>query len=411
MAKGRDIVVGLDIGTTKICTIIGEFNENNQIDIIGVGTHPSKGLRKGVVVNIDNTVEAVKKATQEAEHMAGLKVESVFAGIAGGHIKGINSRGVIAVSGKNKEISQADINRVIEAAKAIALPLDREVLHILPQEFSIDDQDGIKNPMGMSGTRLEAEVHIVTGAVTSAQNIVKCVQRAGLGVNDIVLEQLASSEATLMADEKELGVVLIDIGGGTTDLAVFAKGSIWHTQVIALGGDNITSDISVGLRTPIQEAEEIKRKYGCTLSSLIEEGETIEVPSVGGRPPRVLSRHMLCEIIQPRVEEIFTIVDRELKKAGYEDLPGGAVITGGAAIMEGIPELAEQIFDMPVRRGLPLRIGGLVDIVNNPMYATGVGLVLYGTRNRTHKRFARPDENGALDKVMGRMKEWFREFM
>lgn len=410
MAKDRDIVVGLDIGTTKICTIIGELTPGGQVDIIGIGSTPSKGLRKGVVVNIDNTVESIKKATQEAEHMAGVKADSVFAGIAGGHIKGFNSRGVIAVSGRNKEITQADVERVIDAAKAIAIPMDREVLHILPQEFIIDDQDGIKEPLGMSGTRLEAEVHIVTGAVTSAQNIIKCVNRAGLGVNDIVLEQLASSEATLMADERELGVVLVDIGGGTTDIAVFAKGSIWHTQVLALGGDNITNDISIGLRTPLHEAEEIKRKYGCTLSSLIEEGETIEVPSVGGRPPRVLSRHMLCEIVQPRMEEIFGLVQRELNKAGYEDLAGGAVITGGAAIMEGVPELAEQIFDMPVRRGLPMGIGGLKDVVNNPMYATGVGLVLYGARNRTHRKFAQVDEATIFNKVMGRMKEWLGEF-
>jgi cell division protein FtsA len=407
--KRDNLIVGLDIGTTKICAIVGNLTEEG-IDIVGIGTSPSKGLRKGVVINIESTVASIKKAIEEAELMAGCEIKSVYAGIAGGHIKGFNSQGVIAI--KNREVSPEDVKRVIEAAKAIAIPMDREVIHILPQEFIIDDQDGIREPLGMSGVRLEAKVHIVTGAVASAQNIVKSCNRAGLEVADIVLEQLASSEAVLSADEKELGVALVDIGGGTTDIAIFVDGAIKHTSVLSLGGNHLTNDIAVGLRTPMAEAERIKQKYGCCLSSLVGKDETIEVPSVGGRKPRILSRQLLCEILEPRVEEIFTLVNREIVKSGLEDLiASGVVITGGSTILEGMPELAEQIFNLPVRRGLPQRIGGLVDVVNSPVYATGVGLVVYGSKNvGVHEFPTAQSDDTVFRRVSRRMKEWFGEF-
>lgn len=411
LAKDDRLVVGLDIGTTKICTIVAESGNGGPPEIIGLGTSPSRGLRKGVVVNIELTVDSIKRAVEEAELMAGVEVDSVFAGIAGGHIKGFNSRGVIAISGKNREVTQADIDRVIDAAKAIAIPVDREVIHVLPQEFIIDDQGGIKEPLGMSGVRLEAEVHIVTGAVTSAQNLIKCINRAGLEVQDIVLQQLASSEASLTSDEKELGIILIDIGGGTTDIAVFVDGSIWHTAVLPLGGDHLTNDIAIGLRTPTAEAEEIKKKYGCALASLVKGDETIEVPSVGSRRPRVLSRQMLCEIIQPRLEEIFTLVGQEVKRAGYDEaVAAGVVLTGGASIMEGVPELAEQIFDLPARRGFPTGVTGLVDVISSPIYATGVGLVLYGAEHRMEHRFRRASDRRIFDRIIKRMKGWFEDF-
>ncbi|TGU74149.1 cell division protein FtsA [Geomonas terrae] len=409
-ATRRDnLIVGLDIGTTKICAIVGNVTEDG-IDIVGIGTSPSKGLRKGVVINIESTVSAIKKAIEEAELMAGCEIKSVYAGIAGGHIKGFNSQGVIAI--KNREVSPEDVKRVIEAAKAIAIPMDREVIHILPQEFIIDDQDGIREPLGMSGVRLEAKVHIVTGAVASAQNIVKSCNRAGLEVADIVLEQLSSSEAVLSADEKELGVALVDIGGGTTDIAIFVDGAIKHTSVLSLGGNHLTNDIAVGLRTPMAEAERIKQKYGCCLSSMVGKDETIEVPSVGGRKPRILSRQLLCEILEPRVEEIFTLVNREIVKSGLEDMiASGVVITGGSTILEGMPELAEQIFNLPVRRGLPQRIGGLTDVVNSPVYATGVGLVVYGSKNvGVHEFPTQQSDETVFRRVSRRMKDWFGEF-
>ncbi|ACH37525.1 cell division protein FtsA [Citrifermentans bemidjiense Bem] len=410
MSTRRDnLIVGLDIGTTKICAIVGNVTEEG-IDIVGIGTSPSKGLRKGVVINIESTVAAIKKAIEEAELMAGCEIKSVYAGIAGGHIKGFNSQGVIAI--KNREVSPEDVKRVIEAAKAIAIPMDREVIHILPQEFIIDDQDGIREPLGMSGVRLEAKVHIVTGAVASAQNIVKSCNRAGLEVADIVLEQLSSSEAVLSSDEKELGVALVDIGGGTTDIAIFVDGAIKHTSVLSLGGNHLTNDIAVGLRTPMAEAERIKQKYGCCLSSLVGKDETIEVPSVGGRKPRILSRQLLCEILEPRVEEIFTLVNREIVKSGLEDsIASGVVITGGSTILEGMPELAEQIFNLPVRRGLPQRIGGLTDVVNSPVYATGVGLVVYGSKNvGVHEFPTQQSDETVFRRVSRRMKDWFGEF-
>ncbi len=410
MAKQGNLVVGLDIGTTKVCAIVAEMNGGGLVDIIGVGHSPSRGLRKGVVVNIEATVDSIRRAVEDAELMAGVEIRSAFVGIAGGHIKGINSRGVIAVSGKNREVTQRDIDRVIDAAKAVALPVDREVIHVLPQEFMIDDQGGIKEPLGMCGIRLEAEVHIVTGAVASAQNIIKCANKAGLEVQDIVLQQLASSEATLTPEEKELGCILVDVGGGTTDVAVFVEGSIYHTAVLAVGGDMLTNDIAIGLRTPHPEAESLKRKYGCALASMTRPEEKIEVPSVGGRRPRVLTRQTLCEIIQPRLEELFMLVDREVRRAGYTGrVNGGVVVTGGSSIMEGVPELAEQIFDMPVRRGIPRGVGGLTDVISSPMYATGVGLGLYGAAHRDRRKFRQVTDRNIFDKVVARMKEWFGE--
>ncbi len=410
MTKDGNLVVGLDIGTTKVCAIVSELNGDGVMDIIGVGHSPSRGLRKGVVVNIESTVDSIRRAVEDAELMAGVEIRSAFVGIAGGHIKGINSRGVIAVSGKNREITQQDVDRVIDAAKAVALPVDREVIHVLPQEFMIDDQGGIKEPLGMCGIRLEAEVHIVTGAVASAQNIIKCANKAGLEVQDIVLQQLASSEATLTPEEKELGCILVDVGGGTTDVAVFVEGSIYHTAVLAVGGDMLTNDIAIGLRTPHPEAESLKRKYGCALASMTRPEEKIEVPSVGGRRPRVLARQTLCEIIQPRLEELFMLVDREVQRAGYTGrVSGGVVVTGGSSIMEGVPELAEQLFDMPVRRGIPRGVGGLTDVISSPMYATGVGLGIYGAAHRDRRKFRQVTDRNIFDKVVARMKEWFGE--
>ena len=408
-AKRENLIVGLDIGTTKICAIVGNVTEDG-VEIVGIGTSPSNGLRKGVVINIESTVASIKKSIEEAELMAGCEIKSVYAGIAGGHIKGINSDGVIAI--KNREVNQDDVRRVIDAAKAINIPMDREVIHILPQEFIIDEQDGIREPLGMSGVRLEAKVHIVTGAVTSAQNIVKSCNRAGLDVADIVLEQLASAEAVLSPDEKELGVCLVDIGGGTTDIAIFADGAIKYTSVISLGGNHLTNDIAVGLRTPMAEAEKIKRNHGCCLAALVGKDEKIEVPSVGGRKPRELSRNVLCEILGPRVEELFTLVNREVVKSGLEDaIASGVVITGGSSILEGMPELAEQIFNLPVRRGSPQKIGGLVDVVNSPAYSTGVGLIIYGSRNIGPREFpTTKSEDSIFSTTTRRMKSWFREF-
>ncbi|MCH7768813.1 MAG: cell division protein FtsA [Nitrospinae bacterium] len=405
MTRRGEMVCGLDIGTTKICAIIGEPGEDGQLDIVGIGTHPSKGLRKGVVVNIESTVESAKGAVEEAELMAGVDVESVYVGIAGGHIKGFNSHGIIAI--KNREVTQPDIDRVIDAAKAIAMPLDREVIHVIPQEYLIDDQDGIREPLGMSGVRLEGKVHIVTAAVTSAQNIVKSVKKAQLRVNDIILEQLASAEAVLTPDEKELGVALVDIGGGTTDIAVFIDGSVKHTGVLAIGGSHITNDIAIGLRTPTVEAERIKKKFGCAMTALVHENETIEVPSVGGREPRVIHRRVLSDIVQPRAEEVFGLVRMEIIKSGYyEQIPSGVVLTGGSNIMEGMVEVAERVFELPVRQGVPLGVGGLVDIVNSPMYATGVGLVLYGMRQTENNGSGFFGDRNLFNKVFQRMKSW-----
>jgi len=406
MSKKGELIVGLDIGTTKVAAIVGEMTDDG-IDIIGIGSHPSRGLRKGVVINIESTVESIKKAISEAELMAGCDITSVYAGIAGGHIKGINSHGIVAI--KDKEVRDADVIRVIDAAQAVAIPLDREVIHVIPQEYVVDGQDGIKEPIGMSGVRLEAKVHIVTAAVTSAQNIVKCANRCGLNVNDIILQPLASGESILTNEEKELGVALVDVGGGTSDLVIYSEGAVVHTSVITIGGNHVTNDVAVGLRTPAAEAERIKQKYGCALSSMVQKDETIEVPSVGGRKPRVLSRQILAEIIEPRVEEIFTLVQQEILKSGYEDrISSGIVLTGGSVILEGMPELAEQVFNMPVRRGAPRGIGGLVDVVKSPMYATGVGLVIWGSKTHAQSRFKVREAN-IYSKVKDRMKEWFGE--
>ena len=381
-SRDQDLVVGLDVGTTKVCAIIAR-RAAGRVDVVGVGSAPSRGLRRGVVVHIDSTVEAIKQAVAEAETMAGVEVAGVYAGVAGGHIKGLNSRGVVAVSGKEREVSAADVERAVEAARAINLPQDREMIHVLPQSFMVDDAEGVREPIGMSGVRLEVMVHIVTGAVTAVQNVIRSVNRAGLAVHDIVLEPIASAEAVLCEDEKELGVVLIDIGGGTTDLALVRDGSVWHTAILPLGGDHITNDIAIGLRTPMAEAEILKKRYGCALTALVPAAETLDVPSVGGRKPRELSRQVLSDIIQPRVEEIFTLVARELARAGWQDTPtAGVVVTGGTAIMEGVPELAEGVFDQPVRRGIPETVGGLTEVVKSPVYATAVGLALYGARRQ-----------------------------
>lgn len=405
--KGGEIIVGLDIGTTKICAIVAEISEEGSIDIIGIGTHPSKGLRKGVVVNIEATVSSIRRAIEEAELMAGAEISDVYTGIAGGHIRSMNSAGIVAV--KDGEVREADLQRVIDAAKAVAIPMDREVIHVLPQEFIVDDQGGIREPLGMAGVRLEAKVHIVTGAVSSAQNIVTCANKTGLNVADIVLQPLASAEAVLSEEERELGVCLVDIGGGTTDIAIFKDGSIVHTAVIALGGHNLTSDVSIGLRTPAHEAERVKQKYGCCLTSMVDDEETLEVPSVGGRAPRVLSRRILSEILEPRVEEIFQLVHREVQKSGHGEMLGsGVVITGGTTLLAGMPELAEEVMAMPVRRGYPRGIGGLVDVVKSPMYATGVGLVVYGAQH-ADKRMFRIREENTYRKVKSRMKEWLQE--
>lgn len=403
-ARGREIVAGLDVGTTKICCVIAELGPAGGLDVMGVGISPSRGLRKGVVVNIDSTVESIKQAVSEAEEMAGVEIAAVLAGVAGGHIRGVNSRGVVAVAGKHREVSQTDVDRALDAARTINLPPDREVIHVLPQTFIVDDQDGVKEPLGMSGVRLEVEVHLVTGATPSVKNVVRSVNRAGLQVQDIVLQPLASAEACLSAEERELGVLLVDLGGGTTDVALYRDGAVWYTGILPLGGDHIANDIAVGLRTPTADAEDLKKRHGCALTALVREDETIDVPSVGGRKPRQLSRHILSEIIQPRVEEIFTLVARDLARAGLEDAAAaGVVVTGGTSIMHGVPELAEQVFDVPVRRGAPAGLAGRADLVESPIHATGVGLALYGARAQ-----GGPAPTDPGDGSMGRrLREWF----
>lgn len=400
----KNLIVALDIGTSKVVSIVGEISAQDEIEIIGIGSHPSRGLKKGVVVNIDSTVQSIQRAVEEAELMAGCQIHSVYAGIAGSHIKSLNSHGIVAI--KDKEVGTSDVDRVIDAARAVAIPADQKILHVLPQEFVIDSQEGIREPVGMSGVRLEAKVHLVTGAVSAVQNIVKCVRRCGLDVDDIILEQLASSYAVLSEDEKELGVCLVDIGGGTTDIAVFTEGAIRHTAVIPIAGDQVTNDIAVALRTPTQHAEEIKIRYACALTQLAMVDETIEVPSVGDRPARRLARQTLAEVVEPRYEELFTLVQAELRRSGFEDLcAAGVVLTGGTSKMEGVVELAEEIFHMPVRLGLPQGVGGLADVVRNPIYSTGVGLLLYGKHNRGH---APELSGGGMRSVVQRMKSWFQ---
>ena len=415
MSKKSNYIVGLDIGTTKICCIIGEIKDNEKIDIIGIGQHPSRGLRKGVVVNIDSTVESIKNAVEEAELMAGCEIDSVYVGIAGGHITSLNSHGNIKLKGTEeigqKEIEQKDIDRVIESAEAIAIPLDREVIHVLPQEYIVDNQDGIKNPLGMDGVRLEAKVHIVTAAVASAQNIVKCVNKAGLNVSDIVLEQLASSESVLSPDERELGVAMIDIGGGTSDLAIFYQGAIKHTAVLTIAGAQMTNDIAIGLRTPNVEAEKIKQSFGCAYSPLIEEGDNIETPSVGGREPRTVSRQVLSQILEARTREMFELLHHEINESGFREIiTSGIVLTGGAASMYGMADLAEDVFQSPVRVGKPIELGGLVDVINNPMYATCTGLIQYGSKRIKFGLLRELQGRNLFDKIFSRMKDWADEF-
>lgn len=410
MGHKERYLVGLDVGTSKIAAIVGEMMDDGTVEIIGLGEAESRGIRRGAVINLESAVESIKKAIEDAELMAGVEIDSVHLTISGPHIKGFNSRGVIAVAGKNREITRDDVRRAIEAARAVALPTGREILHVLPQDFVIDEQDGVGAPVGMTGARLEVNVHIITGAVSATQNLVACVNRAGISVADTVVSQLAASESVLTADEKDLGVALLDVGGGTTDLAIFERGSLWHTAVLGIGGDHFTNDIAVGLRTPIPDAEKIKRRAGCCLSSLIDEEETIEVASVGGRRPRVMARRILSEILQPRAEEIFHQAWDEIRRAGYErSLNSGIVITGGGAILEGMPEIAEQIFDLPIRRGSPSSAGGLSDHVNTPTLATAVGLVQYAQRNHISES-PRLVGAGAFGRVAGRLRGLFREF-
>ncbi|MGH8220709.1 MAG: cell division protein FtsA [Steroidobacteraceae bacterium] len=405
MKTSRSLVIGLDIGTSKVVALVGEAGADGAIEVLGIGSQPSRGLKKGVVVNIESTVQSIQRAVEEAELMAGCEIHSVYAGIAGSHVRSLNSHGVVAI--RDREVTQADVEHVIDAAKAVAIPADQKILHVLPQEFIIDGQEDIRDPIGMSGVRLEAKVHIVTGAESAAQNIEKCIRRCGLEVDDIVLEQLASSFAVLTEDEKELGVCLIDVGGGTTDLAVFSAGAIQHTAVIPIAGDQVTNDIAVSMRTPTQHAEDIKVRYACALSQLANPDETIEVPSVGERPPRRLARQTLAEIVEPRYEELFALVREELRRSGFEEaVAAGIVLTGGSAKMEGAIELAEEVFHVPVRLGIPQQVQGLADVVRNPIFSTGVGLLLYGRDNQLPARQRRP--LGGAKTMIDRMRAWFQ---
>jgi cell division protein FtsA len=411
VARKERYLVGLDIGTSKTTAIVGEPGDNGSLNIVGMGVVESNGIRRGLVVNLEAAVESIKKAVLEAELTAGIEIDNVHLAMSGPHVKGFNSRGVVAVAGKNHEITHDDVGRALDAAKAVSLPAGRQILHVLPQDFVVDDQDGIRDPVGMQGARLEVNVHVVTGSVTATQNIVACANRAGVTVKFTVLGQLAASDAVLTEDEKELGVALLDIGGGTTDLAIFERGSLWHTAVIPVGGDHFTNDIAVGLRMPIPDAEKLKRRSGCALSGMVEDEETIEVASVGGRRPRVMGRRILTEVLQPRAEEIFHLVWDEIRHAGYEKvLNSGIVLTGGGAILEGLPEIAEQIFDLPIRRGCPVGVaGGLADHIDSPAYATAVGLAL-----RAHAQWLREvpaSAGGTFSRTMGKLGRLFREFI
>ncbi len=410
MAEKADtqMIVGLDIGTSKIVAIVAEVDAEGGLELVALGSHPSKGLKKGVVVNIDTTVDAIRRAVQEAERMAGVEIRSVFAGIAGSHIKSLNSHGIVAI--RNAEVEPEDVERVIEAAKAVAIPADQRILHVLPQEFLIDDQEGIHQPIGMAGVRLEAKVHLVTGSISAAQNIAKCIRRCDLEVEDVILEQLASSHSVLTNDEKELGVLLVDMGGGTTDIAIFTDGAIRHTAVIPIAGDQVTNDIAVAFRTPTQFAEEIKLKHACALLQLAAPDETIEVPGVGDRGARRLQRQTLAEVVQPRYEELLMLVQRELRASGFEDAcAAGVVLTGGTAKMEGVVELAEEIFHMPVRLGVPQHVTGLAEVSRNPIHATGVGLLLYGQQRRLNPR-VEPVDTRTEKGLLKRMTEWFQRY-
>jgi cell division protein FtsA len=407
----RDLIVGLDIGTSKVVAIVAApvldaGPSDNKLEIIGIGTHPARGMKKGVVVNIESTVQSIQRAVEEAELMAGCQIHSVYAGIAGSHIRSLNSHGTVAI--RDKEVTQGDVERVLDAAKAVHFPGDQQLLHVMPQEYIIDNQEGIREPIGMSGVRLEAKVHLITGAVSAAQNISKCIERCGLTVDGIILEQMASSYSVLEQDEKELGVCLVDIGGGTTDIAVYVDGAIRHTAVIPIAGDQVTNDIAVALRTPTQYAEEIKMKYACALTQLAREDETIEVPSVGDRPPRQLARQTLAEVVEPRYEELLILVQAELRRSGFEELlAAGVVLTGGSSKMEGVIELAEEVFHLPVRLGLPQHVGGLVEAVRNPIHATGVGLLLFGNEMETAGK-SDTKTGGGFKEMLARMKGWFQ---
>ena len=406
MAATQDkrMIVGLDIGTSKVVAVVGEVDLDGSIDIVGIGSHPSRGMKKGVVVDIESTVNAIQRAVEEAELMAGCQIHSVYVGIAGSHIRSMNNHGIVAI--KDGEVVAADIDRVLDAAQAVAIPADQKILHVLPQEYVIDNQGGIKEPLGMSGVRLEAKVHLVTCAVNAAQNIEKCIHRCGLEVDGIILEQLASNFSVITDDERDLGVCLVDIGGGTSDIAIFTDGSIRHTGVIPIAGDQVTNDIAMALRTPTQHAEEIKIRYACALTQLAGPDETIKVPSVGDRPPRDLSRQSLAEVVEPRYDELFTLIQAELRRSGYEELiPAGVVLTGGTSKMEGAVELAEEIFHMPVRLGSPQHARGLHDIIRNPIYATAVGLLIFGARDEgamSSMRQPKMTAAGLLDGV----REW-----
>jgi cell division protein FtsA len=402
-------LVGLDLGTSKVAAIVGEVMSNGEVEIIGLGVADSQGIRRGAVVNQEAAVESIRKAIEAAELTAGVEIDNVYLSLSGMHIKGFNSRGVVAVAGKNREITRDDVRRAIDAARAVSLPGGREILHVLPQDFVVDDEDGIGNPIGMNGSRLEVNVHIITGGTTTTQNIVACVNKAGVNVQESVLEQLAASEAVLTADEKELGVALVDIGGGTTDLAIFERGCLWHTAVVPIGGDHFTNDIAVGLRMPIPEADKLKRKCGCALSAMVGDDESMEVASVGGRSPRTMARRILSEVLQPRAEEMFHLVWDEIHRAGYEkSLNSGIVLTGGAANLEGMTEIAEQIFDLPVRRGSPSGIGGLADHVRNPSFATAVGLLLRAHRQR--EQDAHHSSSRGIGRLTDLVKGVFKEF-
>jgi len=402
----RNLIVGLDIGTSKVVALVGELKADGELEVIGIGSQPSRGLKRGVVVNIDSTVQSIQRAVEQAELMAGVEINAVFTGIAGSHVRSLNSHGIVAI--KDKEVNAGDVARVMDAAQAVALPADQRILHVIPQEFIIDNQEGIRDPIGMSGIRLEARVHIVTGAESAAQNIIKCVQRCGLEVEDIVLEQWSSSYAVLTEDEKDLGVCLVDVGGGTTDLAVFSGGALRHTAVIPIAGDQVTNDIAVSMRTPTQYAEDIKVRYACALSQLANPDESIEVPSVGDRPPRRLARQTLAEIVEPRYEELYGLIRDELRRAGFEEvIAAGIVLTGGSAKMEGAVELAEEVFHVPVRLGMPQGVTGLTDVVRNPIHATGVGLLLYARAQTLPSGEARPAGQN-LRNVAERMKSWFQ---
>jgi cell division protein FtsA len=406
MAKREELLVGLDLGTTKICAVVGEVTADG-IDIVGVGTYPSVGLRRGVVVHIDQTVNSIKRAVRDAELMAGCEISAVYAGIAGTHVVSMNSHGVIAI--KSREVNQSDVDRVLDAARAIAMPFDRQILHVLPQQYIVDDQEGIQDPLGMSGVRLEAKVHVVTGAISAAQNIMRCCERAGLHVNDVILESLASGEAVLDPEEKRLGVALVDLGGGTTDLAIFLDNAIRFTSVLALGGSNITSDISVGLRASVEEAEKVKRKYGVASTTMVNPSDMIEVASVGEQKRRQLARSILAEIIEARVEEILSLVDREIIRSGFaEGIAAGVVLTGGVALLPGIREVAEQVFDMPVRIGVPQGLGGLADVVQNPMYSTAAGLLLHAQRHGSSK-VVLPKSPNVLTRLIQSIITWLKE--